>query len=130
MNVVLCADEGYARFGAVVMASAIANASRPERLRFFVLTPGLEEDTAERLRKVVEKGGAALHIIDVDVQALQGLQAGRFGIAALLPLLMHRYLPVDCERVIYLDCDVLVPLSASLVVQMAISPESHSERVV
>ncbi|WP_419308094.1 glycosyltransferase family 8 protein [Chromohalobacter israelensis] len=108
MNVVLCADEGYARFGAVVMASAIANASHPEWLRFYVLTPGLEEVTAERLREMVSKSGAALHIIDVDVQALQGLPAGRFGIAALLPLLMHRYLPEDCERVIYLDCDMLV----------------------
>ncbi|WP_280540234.1 glycosyltransferase family 8 protein [Chromohalobacter sp. 11-W] len=108
MNVVLCADEGYARYGAVVMASAIANASNPERLRFFVLTTGLEKNTQECLRVLVEEAGATIHIIDVDVQELQGLPTGRFGVAALLPLLMHRYLPADCERVIYLDCDVLV----------------------
>ncbi|MCK0743666.1 glycosyltransferase family 8 protein [Chromohalobacter nigrandesensis] len=108
MNIVLCADEGYARYAAVVMASAIANASNPERLCFFVLTTGLEADTQERLRDLVEEADAAIHISQVDVRELQGLKTGRFGIAALLPLLMHRYLPGDCERVIYLDCDVLV----------------------
>ncbi|RAH38238.1 glycosyltransferase family 8 protein [Halomonas sp. SL1] len=108
MNVLLCADEGYARHGAVVMASAMANASRADQLRFFLLTPGLEENTKDRLHALVEAAGAVLHIIEVDVQELQGVKAGRFGVAALLRLLMHRYLPEDCERVIYLDCDTLV----------------------
>ncbi|MDI5920883.1 glycosyltransferase family 8 protein [Halomonas sp. LR5S13] len=108
MNVVLSADESYARYGAVVMASVIANANDPGNLHFFMLTPGLHEETRQSLRASVEGSGVAIDIIDVDAHELQGLKAGRFGVAALLPLLMHRYLPAGCERVIYLDCDVLV----------------------
>lgn len=108
MNVVLSADEAYARYGAVVMASIIDNAADPGQIRFFMLTPDMGEETRHRLHAFVEAGGAELDIIDVDVQALKGLKVGRFGTAALLRLLMHRYLPDDCERVIYLDCDVLV----------------------
>ncbi|CAO1658476.1 glycosyltransferase family 8 protein [Vreelandella arctica] len=108
MNIVLCADDSYARYGSVVMASIIANAINIEQIRFFMLTPGVSEETKNSLRESVERSDAALDIIDVDVAALQGLKAGRFGLAALLRLLMHRYLPADCKRIIYLDCDVLV----------------------
>ncbi|MCA8864173.1 MULTISPECIES: glycosyltransferase family 8 protein [unclassified Halomonas] len=108
MNIVLCADESYARYGSVVMASVIAHAINIEQIRFFMLTPGMSEETKNSLRESVERSGAALDIIDVDVAALQGFKAGRFGIAALLRLLMHRYLPADCKRIIYLDCDLLV----------------------
>lgn len=108
MNIVLSADESYARYGAVVMASVIANAVDPGRIRFFMLTPGMSEKTKGDLRSSVEGTGVELEIIDIDVQALEGLKAGRFGTAALLRLLMHCYLPEGCERVIYLDCDVMV----------------------
>lgn len=108
MNIVLCADESYARYGAVVMASVIAHAINIEQIRFFMLTPGMSEETKNCLRGSVERSGAALDVIDIDVAALQGFKPGRFGIAALLRLLMHRYLPADCKRIIYLDCDLLV----------------------
>lgn len=108
MNIVLSADESYARYGAVVMASVIANAADPGRIRFFMLTPGMCEETKNSLHAFVEDAGVVIGIIDVDAQELQGLKVGRFGTAALLRLLMHCYLPNDCERVIYLDCDVIV----------------------
>ncbi|MEH6640264.1 glycosyltransferase family 8 protein [Vreelandella glaciei] len=108
MNIVLCADEAYAQYGSVVMASIIANAINVEQIHFFMLTPGMSEETKSTLRASVEPYDVAFEIIDVDVAALQGLKAGRFGIAALLRLMMHRYLPADCKRIIYLDCDLLV----------------------
>jgi lipopolysaccharide biosynthesis glycosyltransferase len=108
MNIVLCADESYARYGSVVMASVIANAINTEQIHFFMLTPGMSEGTKNSLLTSVEESGVGLDIIDVDVAELKGFKAGRFGIAALLRLLMHRYLPNDCKRIIYLDCDLLV----------------------
>lgn len=108
MNIILSADEAYARYGAVVMASVIANAVDPGLIRFFMLTPSMSGKTKSSLRSSVEGAGAELDIIDIDAQALKGFKAGRFGTAALLRLLMHCYLPDDCKRVIYLDCDVLV----------------------
>ncbi|WP_075880511.1 glycosyltransferase family 8 protein [Vreelandella massiliensis] len=113
MNIVLGADESYARYGAVVMASVIANVDDPGQIHFFMLTPGMCEKTKNSLHAFVEDAGVGIDIIDVDAQELQGLKVGRFGTAALLRLLMHCYLPVGCERVIYLDCDVLVRCNLS-----------------
>lgn len=108
IDIVLSADEAYARYGAVVMASTIAHSRNPEQLRFYCLTPGFSDQTREGLTALVEKGKALLNIIEVDKSSISDLELGRFGAASLLRLYMHRYLPVDCRRVIYLDCDVLV----------------------
>ena len=54
MNIVLCADESYARYGSVVMASVIAHAINIEQIRFFMLTPGMSEETKNSLRESVE----------------------------------------------------------------------------
>ncbi|PMR69367.1 glycosyltransferase family 8 protein [Halomonas heilongjiangensis] len=108
IDVVLCADANYARYGAAVMASAMAHARFPGRLRFHLLTPGLSEDVQCRLHAMVEASGSSINIMTAEPELPDGMALGRFGVSSLLPLYMHHYLPADCERVIYLDCDVVV----------------------
>lgn len=108
INVVLCADENYAQYGAVVMSSAIAHTEVPEQLHFHWLTPGLSEDTCSQLHAMIEATGAYLDIIEINDDLPRTIDLGRFGISTLLRLCMHHYLPQDCNKVIYLDCDVLV----------------------
>lgn len=108
INLVLCADEGYAKYGAVVMASAIKHSQCPERLRFFWLIQGVSEQTREGLHATVAGTGAQLELIEPNEEAFSDIELGRFGEASLLRLSMHRYLPSGCQRVIYLDCDLLV----------------------
>ncbi|GHC32630.1 glycosyltransferase family 8 protein [Aidingimonas halophila] len=108
IDIVLSADERYARYAAVVMASALANSPTPEQFRFFLLTPGLDPETPPRLRQVAESSGAQLQVIQASPEGAGGIDVGRFGPAGLLRLQMDRYLPEDCHRVIYLDCDLVI----------------------
>jgi lipopolysaccharide biosynthesis glycosyltransferase len=108
IDVVLCADANYARYGAVVIASVMVHARSPERLRFHLLTPGLSEEVQLRLHAMVEAAGSSIAITAAEPELPDDMTLGRFGISSLLPLYMHHYLPADCERVIYLDCDVVV----------------------
>lgn len=108
INIVLCADEGYAPYAAVVMASVLANAENPRRLCFFLLTAGIQPLTARRLKEFVKLHDAGITIVEADTSALRGIQTRRFGAAALLRLFLHEYLPERCQRAIYLDCDVMV----------------------
>ncbi|MGC3874655.1 glycosyltransferase family 8 protein [Halomonas sp. GXIMD04776] len=108
IDVVFCADETYARYGAVAMASAIANCSTPHQLHFHWLTTGLSNETHAGLYKLAEDAGARIDILELDETVSNGLELGRFGAASLLRLTMHHYLPKTIEKLVYLDCDVLV----------------------
>lgn len=108
VDIVLCSDENYAPYAAVVMASALANAKAPTEFRFFVLTLGMPEPVKNKLQQLVSTAGATLHVIEAETTALNKVETHRFGQATLLRLFMNEYLPADCQRVIYLDCDVLV----------------------
>lgn len=110
ISIVLCSDENYAAYSATVMVSSLINTTTPEKFVFYLLTPGLESDTENKLQTAVTRYGAQLKIIDVDISHFNSLNIdlGRFGIGALLRLCMHQYLPKTTKKVIYLDCDLLI----------------------
>jgi len=108
INIVLCSDENYAPYCAVVLQSALAHSKQPENLHFYILTPGLHKGTATKLQTLVTEQNAHLDIIDATVDLPDEADLGRFGIGTVLRLTMHQYLPEACTRAIYLDSDVLV----------------------
>lgn len=108
IDIVLSADERYAPYAAVVIASALDQAHEPARYRFHMLTTGVSEGVQHGLKAVVARYKAQIIFSVVSRCELESLASGRFGAAALLRLYMQDYLPADCKRVIYLDCDVLV----------------------
>src|SRR5699024_1836031 len=108
INIVLCSDENYAPYCAVVLQSTLAHSKQPENLHFYILTPGLEKDTEKKLHDMVQQHHAKLSIIEATVALPAEADLGRFGIGTVLRLTMHKYLPEACTRAIYLDSDVLV----------------------
>jgi lipopolysaccharide biosynthesis glycosyltransferase len=108
MHLVLCCDENYARHAAVVIASALENLGTSFRPEITLLTPGLKPETEAGVLAVVERKGASASIVTVEEAPVDPWILRRFGLASVLRLLMHRYLPVDASRAIYLDCDMAV----------------------
>lgn len=109
MNLVLCTDEGYAPYCAVVMVSAMRHASNPQLLRFFILTPGLKPATETALHDLARQYGAQVNVVTAESKlAKDNIDLLRFGPSSVMRLSMHDYLPPDCQRAIYLDCDLLV----------------------
>lgn len=109
MNIVLCSDEHYAPYCAVVMVSVLLHASNPQAIRFFILTPGLVATTSDALQAMVKPYGAQLRIIPAASKlADDNIDLQRFGPSSVMRLSMHDYLPSDCYKAIYLDSDLLV----------------------
>ncbi|SDK74586.1 Lipopolysaccharide biosynthesis protein, LPS:glycosyltransferase [Franzmannia pantelleriensis] len=108
VDIVLCADEAYIPYAAVVMASAVQASATPQALRFHLLTTGISEESERRLHGMLAPSGAQLNVVPVQADFAAGLALGRFGAASLLRLMMPRFLPEGCRRAIYLDCDVMV----------------------
>ncbi|MCA2016632.1 glycosyltransferase family 8 protein [Vibrio tritonius] len=110
IDIVLCTDENYAAYCAVVMVSALKNTEVPHLFRFNILTLGLNKETSDRLKKLVESYNANLNIIEVNTHDFEKVKTnlGRFGISALLRLNLDMYLSPECKRAIYLDCDLLI----------------------
>ncbi|MFC3024241.1 glycosyltransferase family 8 protein [Vibrio zhugei] len=110
INIVLCSDENYAAYCAVVIVSALENTQTPEQFHFHLITPQFESQTKEKLETLVMSYGGQITIYEADTTFFSeiNIDLGRFGIGALLRLFMDRYLPESCEKVIYLDCDLLI----------------------
>ncbi|MGO1296237.1 MAG: glycosyltransferase family 8 protein [Vibrio sp.] len=110
INIVLCSDENYAPYCAVVIASALENTKNPEKFRFHIITSNLQHQTIVKLDSLVASYGSNVHIHDADISFFSeiNIDLGRFGIGTLLRLFMDRYLPEEYEKVIYLDCDLLI----------------------
>lgn len=108
MNIVLCTDENYARYAAVVIATTLIHCHQRSHLHFYLLTPGLAPKTQQHLLDMVEQYGARLDIVTAKQELFDGADLGRFGACTLMRLYMHHYLPADCQRAIYLDCDLLI----------------------
>lgn len=108
INIVLCTDERYAPYCAVVILTTILNSKVAKNLRFYILTPGLEEKTKLLLEEMVYDNNASIQIIDVDNTLTSDINLKRFGPSSVIRLNLHKYLPADCTRAIYLDCDLLV----------------------
>jgi lipopolysaccharide biosynthesis glycosyltransferase len=110
IDIVLCSDENYAPYSATVMISALENTPTPGDFNFYLLTPGLSDNTKSKLKTAIESYGARLSVINVDTTDFNSLDIdlGRFGVGTLLRLYMHRYLPEGTKKIIYLDCDLLI----------------------
>lgn len=108
INIVLCTDEKYVPYCAVVVISTILHTSNPSNLNFYILTPGLNHDTSESIKSMASKYGANLEVITVEKIFSDDTNLDRFGHSSLLRLYMHKYLPKDLNHVIYLDCDLLI----------------------
>lgn len=110
IDVVLCSDENYAPYSAVVMISALTNTKYKEGFHFHLLTTGLKEETEAKLKSTILEYGAKIDIttVNASITRERKIELGRFGIAALFRLYMHRYLDKSIKRVIYLDCDLVI----------------------
>jgi lipopolysaccharide biosynthesis glycosyltransferase len=103
------ADERMAMALAASIASAIANFRSPDAcLDVAVVDAGLSTLSASRLFPVwADAARFRFRILAPPVISTEGLDLGRYGMAALHRLTIPQLLP-DCRRAIYLDADTIV----------------------
>jgi lipopolysaccharide biosynthesis glycosyltransferase len=109
VTVAYSADERMAMALAASIASAVANFRSPyASLDVVVVDAGLSPLSARRLFPVwADPARFRFRILAPPVISTEGLDLGRYGIAALHRLMIPQLLP-DCRRAIYLDADTIV----------------------
>ncbi len=111
IEIAFCCDDAYVQPLTAAIASVIATAQEPHRLRFWLLSKTLREPAIRNLRVHIEASGACLMLQDVSGanRSFQGVPLhGHLSEAGYYRLLLPEMLPADCERVLYLDCDLIV----------------------
>ena len=110
INIVLASDNNYAQHVAVLMASILANTSDKNRLCFYLLSDGIDEDKILKLEKTI--AGTGVKLVVCDLSTYQGFEklytSGHISKAAYFRLDMANVLPGDVQKVIYIDVDLLV----------------------
>ena len=104
-------DRTYLQPLAAALASVLATAREPERLRFWLLSRSIRDEDLAALRPVAGPAPAALRVLDIS-RAGDGVArapvSGYISEASYYRFLLPELLPLDVRRVIYLDCDLIV----------------------
>jgi lipopolysaccharide biosynthesis glycosyltransferase len=104
-------DDNYGMPLAVTLFSLIDHLPKGAKITIFLLSLGIEAETAERIRKVMLGPGVdvELCVIHVHEDRLQSLSlCGHLSPATYLRFFLPELLPTNCDRVIYLDSDLVV----------------------
>jgi lipopolysaccharide biosynthesis glycosyltransferase len=103
--VLLCFDNGYARFAAVATFSAHANSK--SGLKFYWLTTNDVAELAARLKARLELFGLNITLVCVDTEKFgKWRETQHLTSATYLRLIAHEHISED--KVLYLDCDTIV----------------------
>lgn len=110
INIALAADDNYAQHAAVVIASVMENSKTKHKIRFFLLSDGIDSKKLLLLKQTAEKYSAELEIIDLTDKAVFNnlYTSGHISRAAYFRLALPEILPKDVSKIIYCDVDLLV----------------------
>lgn len=109
INIVLATDGNYAQHATVAMASVLCNTQLPQRLHFFIIDDGIDENNKQKMQSsVIDLGGAISFLNTQEVDLNDVYVSGNLTKAAYYRLAIPKLLPNIVSKVIYLDCDLLV----------------------
>ncbi len=107
--VVLAADENFAMPLAATIRSALDNLSPDRKLRLFIFSSGLSDDTKKRLEHSWPNGRYQITWVTVDASMIADLPISTYyNHTAYYRILMPWLLPKHITRAIYLDADMIV----------------------
>ena len=108
INIAMAADARYAQHATVAMVSILCHAAHPERMQFYLLADEVPREVQEKVRMSIQKNGAAIEIIPLSSEKLEGLYtSGQLSRTAYARLQVAELLPQTVQRLLYLDCDML-----------------------
>lgn len=117
--IVACADSNWVPAAAVTLLSC-ARAGQALHSELLLCVHAARPEDAAALAAFNAKHGLAIQLITADGSQFASLDLGRFGVGAMLRLMLHRLLSPSFDRVLYLDSDVLVlqPLAPLLTLDL------------
>ena len=117
INVCLSADNNYASYAGVVIASILKNSTPEESLRFYILDGGISDENRQKLKSLVSIKDCVIYFVPIDKDKFSEYKNitthAYVSLATYYRLKLSQLLPEDVKRVIYMDCDIVVNTSLS-----------------
>lgn len=112
ITVLAGADDNYARYLTVAVASVLATADPSRPVHAVIADGGITEENRARLLRALRRTrpDAEITIAAPDLSRFPVLAHNEkpwLTAAALLRLLMQEFVPAECDRVLYVDCDTV-----------------------
>ena len=111
INVCLACDDNYAKYAGVVIASVLANASDSEKLNFYILDGGIQDEHKAQILELKTIKDCDINFVNVPEELFgdyKKIKTHQYVTLATYYRLKLPSLLTDVERVIYLDCDMVV----------------------
>lgn len=117
INVCLATDNNYAPYAGVVIASALKNSNPEDKLSFYILDGGIEEENKNKIRNLTSIKDCRINFVSIDETLFEDYKKltthSYITLATYYRLKIGQLLNEDVKRIIYLDCDVIVNSSLS-----------------
>ncbi len=111
IHIVYAADNGYAPWLGVSLASILVNSEVDEELCVYIVDGGISVENREKIALLQKIKSFSLLYLEVDEkQLINCCVRDSYSIAGIYRLLLSELLPA-LEKVIYLDCDVIARCS-------------------
>jgi lipopolysaccharide biosynthesis glycosyltransferase len=107
LHVACAADAGYAPHSAAMLHSVMANRGEGDLRIHYLHGPGFPQDSAQRIRGMVEAGGAAISFYELADERIAGLPEMDFVTSAMWYRIFLGELLPEVDRVLYLDVDTI-----------------------
>lgn len=108
IEIVLAADDNYAKFCAVTMVSILENTKNP--IRFHIFDGGIKEFHQNKLLKLEKQYNCKIIFYSMDKLELPKVPLNRnwISVATYYRLFITDVIPFNIDKIIYLDCDIIV----------------------
>ena len=111
INVCFSCDDNYLPYTGVAIASILYNAKEEDKIRFYILGDGLDEENKNKIYSLTSIKPCEINFIQVDRKYFNEFEQVKthphLPLASFYRLKLSRFLP-NISRVIYFDCDFVV----------------------
>lgn len=108
MNVLLQANEKYAKYMSVMLLSLFTN-NKDTKINVYVIHSSISQETIDCMTEFVESYGNHITFLQCDASIFTGFKTSSYlTIEMYYKLLAHLVLPEDMDRVMFLDIDLII----------------------
>ena len=124
IRIALAADDNFAPYLAVTIASITQSAAKDDVHEFYILDGGISSESQKRLREIVLTPGSSLTFVslaDTNLKEMPNISyfsVNTFSRLFLPELLLH------VDRILYIDCDLIVRCSLKSLWETSLSNKS------
>lgn len=111
INICLSCDDNYAKYAAVVMASALANMNEEDNVHFYILDGNISSEKKSKILELKNYKNCEIDFVEIDEKSFEiytKIKTHEYiTLQTYYRLKLAQILP-NLDKIIYMDCDIIV----------------------